>query len=1168
MYRTVKRFIVRRYIRGSAMKQLSVLLPGVCAIYLFAQAPTAELAGTVRDVTGAIIAGAAVTIVNEETGIKRGVTTDERGSYTVPLLPPGYYRTSIQRTGFRSVERKGLVLHVNETANVDYVLEVGSINETVTVMGEAPLLETSQSSQGSVIDNAQVVNLPLNMRDPFTLAALTPGVQPGGGFFTPRVFQEQAFQTNFSVNGGVSYQNDILLDGTSNTVPGHGQLAMTPSVDAIEEFKVESSNYSAEFGRSGGGIVNIVTKSGTNSLKGTVYEFLRNKALDANDFFSNRAGLKRPPFVFNQFGFTVGGPVLLPKVYDGHNRTFFFFAYEGARARRASFAAETVPTGTMRQGDFSDLKTADGQAISIYNPFSTRVAGSSYVRDPFPGNRIPATMLDRVAINASKYYPLPNQATTAVANNYLVNASQQNDLDTWQWRIDHNISANNRLFVRMSRDQMMDVEPNFYGNIANDSNTYSGSVQPDWHATISDTHNFGPRNLLDVRAGFARNGFDRRPISAGFDPTQLGFPALLARTAQVLYFPTIQPQGYSGIGARSNDLFFLGADTYSFLPQLTLIRGRHTIKLGADFRILRHNTFNAASPVGTYSFSKGFTQGPDPLRSTLTAGDAYASMLLGAMSGGTTQVKAYTSWETKYSAGYVQDDFRVNSRLTLNLGLRYDYETPRFERFNRLSWFDYNAPSPISQQVGIPNLRGGLAFAGVNGNPRGWNNPDRNNFAPRFGFAFQALKKTVIRGGYGISYLPGGTNDNGYGAGQDGFSVTSSLIASADGGLTPATLLSNSWENGISQPTNSSLGLMTLLGQNVRGDPRWVRIGYVQQWNLSLQREIPGHVLVETTYVGSRGVKIPVTFQLNQLPDEYLSLGPRLLDQVANPFHGLVSAGTLSLPSITRGQLLRPFPQFTAVSFNQNDAGSSTYHAFQARIEKRFAQGLTILASYTNSKLISDTDSLKSFVGNDFSPGNQDNNNLRLERAVAPQDVPQRLVVSYIYELPFGKGKPLLSSGRLANTVLGGWSVASITTLQSGRPLALSTATNNTNSYGGGSRPNNNGHSAYLDSSQRSLSLWFNTSVFSQQDPFTFGNTGRLLPDVREAGVRNFDFSMQKNFSVTERLRAQFRGEFFNIFNMPQFGRPGTVLGNPTFGVISSQANSPRQIQLGLKLLF
>ena len=1154
-----------RAVRFIGLLSLALLLP----LTSFAQAPTAELSGAVTDSTGAAVSGARITVTNEDTGIPTATRSNQLGLFTVPLLPPGHYRVLVQQSGFRSIERTGLTLHVDAKVDLALSLEIGAVNDTVTVTGEAPLLETSQSSQGAVIDNAKIVNLPLNLRDPFTLAALTPGVQPGGGFFIPRVFQEQAFQTDFSVNGGVSYQNDILLDGTSNTVTGHGQLAMTPSVDAIQEFKVETSNYSAEFGRSGGGIINIVTKSGTNELRGTVYEFLRNRDLDANDFFNNRAGIRRPPFVFNQYGFTVGGPVLIPKAYNGRNRTFFFFGFEGARARRASFNAESVPTAAMRQGDFSGLQTAAGQAISIFNPFSTRASGSGFVRDPFPGNVIPAAMQDRVALNVSKYYPLPNQTGALASNNYLVNASQRNDLDTLQWRIDHNISASNRLFVRMSHDKMTDVEPNYYGNIANDSNTYSGSTQPDWHASIGDTHAFGPGALLDLRAGYARNGFDRRPISAGFDPTQLGFPAGLARSAQVLYFPSFQPAGYSGVGARANDLFFLGADTYSFLPQVTLIRGRHAVKIGGDFRSLRHNTFNAAGPVGSYAFSRAFTQGPDPLRSTLTAGDAYASMLLGALSGGSAQVKAYTSWQTRYFAGYVQDDVKVSSRLTLNLGLRYDYETPRVERFNRLSWFNYDALNPIGPQVGLPGLKGGLEFAGVNGDPRGWNNPDRNNFAPRFGFAYRAAKNTVLRGGYGITYLPGGTNENGYGAGQEGFSVTSPLTNSVDGGLTPFTLLANSFAAGLIQPTGSAQGLVTELGQSVRGDPRWIRTGYMQQWNLNVQRELPGHILLEAAYVGSRGVKIPVSFQMDQLPDRYLALGSHLLDQVTNPFYGIVTAGTLSQPTVTRGQLLRPYPQFTGVSFAQNDAGSSIYHAFELRVEKRLSQGFSLLASYTKSKFISDTDSLKAFVGTDFSPGNQDNNNRRLERALAPQDVPQRLVVSYVYELPFGKGKALLNGGsRLVSGVVGGWTVTGISSFQSGRPLAITTSTNNTNSYGGGSRPNNSGQSAELSGSQRTLSRWFNTSVFTQPDPFTFGSTGRTLPDVREAGIANFDFSTQKNFNVTERLRVQFRGELFNIFNTPQFGRPGQSLGTPQFGVISNQANAPRQIQFGLKALF
>ncbi|MCC6539899.1 MAG: carboxypeptidase regulatory-like domain-containing protein, partial [Bryobacterales bacterium] len=637
-----------------------------CASLAFAQAPTAELTGTIRDASGAVVPHAQVAAANEDTGFKREATSNELGYYTVPLLPPGLYRMTVRKEGFRAVERKGLRLHVNDRVTLDYSLEVGAVAETLSVTAETPLLQVEQASRGALIDNAKIVNLPLNGRNPFSLAALAPGVQPGGGFFTARVFQEQVNQSNFVANGGASFQNDILLDGTSNVVAGHGQLAMTPSVDAIEEFKVQTSNYSAEYGRSGGGIINIVTKSGTNQFHGTAYEFLRNKVLDAGNFFNNSANIPRQPFVYNQYGFTAGGPAYIPKLYDGRNRTFFFVSYEGVKVRRSRFFSGTVPTEAMRRGDFNELRTATGQPILIYNPFSTRQQGAGYVRDLFPGNMIPASMRDPVAVNASKYIPLPNQQTPTVARNYIANASQANNLGMFQWRADHNFSSVNRMFVRLSYDKQEDNAPNFYGNIAGEPNTYSYSMQPDWHATVSDTHSFGPGTLLDVRAGFARNGFDRRPRSAGFDPTELGFPAALARTAQELYFPTFSVGNYSGVGARANDKFILGADTYSLVPQLTLIRGRHTMKIGGDFRALRHNTFNAASPVGTYNFSTAFTQGPDPLRSSLVAGDAYASMLVGATASASAAVRASISYQTVYAAGYFQDAIKVNSRLTLN----------------------------------------------------------------------------------------------------------------------------------------------------------------------------------------------------------------------------------------------------------------------------------------------------------------------------------------------------------------------------------------------------------------------------------------------------------------------------------------------------------------------
>jgi hypothetical protein len=805
--------------------------------------------------------------------------------------------------------------------------------------------------------------------------------------------------------------------------------------------------------------------------------------------------------------------------------------------------------------------------IVIYDPNSTRSVGTTNVRDPFPGNILPVDQLDRTAVAVSKYYPLPNQNTVLVSNNYITNQAEKDDLDTWQWRLDHNVNDNNRAFVRMSHDRLLIVAPNFYRNVAGEPSTYSGSTQPDWHATVGDTQNFGAHTLFDIRAGYARNGFLRVPTSLGFNPTQIGLPATLAEQAQILQFPNFNPTGYSGVGARQNDMFFLGADTYSLVPQLTHIHGRHTLKIGGDYRIYRHNTWNPSSPTGAFNFSAAFTQGPNPQVSTLTAGDAYASMLLGAMSGASAAVRAYQSFQTIYTAEYIQDDFKITSRLTVNLGLRYDYETPRTERFNRQTNFDYDAVNPAGAILGIANLKGGLVFDGVNGTPRGWNQPDRNNFAPRFGFAYHLTQNTAVRGGYGITYLPGGTTFNGYGAGQEGYSVTTSVPVSLNNGLTRFTTLSNSFADGLLQPAGSSLGLLTELGLSVRGDPRWIRTGYLQVWSFNIQRQLPGHLLLEAGYSGSHGVKIPASFQMDQLPDQYLSMGTALNKQVPNPFLGMVSSGTLSQPTVAVGQLLRPFPEFNGVSFNANDAGSSTYHSLQVRLEKRLSRGLTFLASYTWSKNLTDTDTIDSWIVGQFSAPMQDSNNRRLERSVATIDVPQRLVINYVYELPVGRGKPLLSVlPRIPNAIVGGWRVTGITTFQIGRPLAITTASNNTNSYGGGSRPNSNGQTAKL--SDPTINRWFNTSVFSQPAPYTFGDTARLLSDLREPGISSFDFTMQKNFPITERLRLQLRTEFFNIMNTPQFGRPGQVFGTAQFGVISTQMNNPRQIQFGMKLLW
>jgi hypothetical protein len=1130
---------------------------------LLGQVRTAQLTGSVLDQNAAVIAGAAIAVEHVGTGVIRESVSNDLGIFVLPNLEPGTYNITVTKEGFRASLRNGIVIHTGDQLRLEFGLELGAVSEQVTVQAEAALLQTAQASQSIVVENQKVVNLPLNGRSAMHLVALSPGITASRSFFSSRVEALQGNQSAFVVNGGASFSNDISIDGSTNMVAGHGQFAYTPSVDFIQEFKIQTTNYSAEYGRTGGGVISIATKSGTNELHGSLFHFHRNRALDANNFFNNRAGQGRAPYILNQYGGVIGGPVRLPK-YDGRNRSFFFFGLEDIKLRRGRNFVGTVPTPEQRAGDFSSTFANDGRQVVMFNPFTSRAQGSGFIRDPFPGNRIPASLQDPIARNLSTFFPAANlPGTRAGANNYIVNASEPNDMTILSGRIDHNFSERNNVFLRIGRDFVVYRPANFFNNLAT-SNSEGVAPQPSWHATLGNTHTFSPNLVMEIRYGFARFAQNRRSESDGLDFTFLGFSPNYQRTAQNFQFPTVNIAGLSQLGPCNCAFFLLGADTHSLVNRLTWVRGSHTIKTGVDLREYRHNSFLGAGG-GNFNATAAFTQGPNPLAGSVIAGSGYASFLLGTLASGTAGIRSHISYYTRYYAGYLQDDITVNRKLTLNIGLRYDYETPRMERHDRLSYFDPNAANPIGQRVGLPNLRGGIRFAGAGG-PRTWNDPDRNNFGPRFGFAYKALSRTVLRGGYGITYLPGGTNHNGFGAGQDGFSNNTPMVTTLNN-VNPETLLKDAFATGLIPASGSASGLETLLGLGIRGDLRNVRIGYMQQWSLNLQQELSRNFVAEIGYVGTRGIGLPMSFALNQLPEELLAQGAALLQQVPNPFAGSGAAGVLSRPTVARGQLLRPFPHFDGVTFNTREFGASTYHAMQMRLEKRFARGMSIQAAYTFAKLISDTDSRKGF--GDALANVQNSYNLRQERSLSPIDVSQRLAINYLLDLPFGTGRALWPGvGKVANAFIGGWSLSGIATFETGRPLALTTATNNTNSFGGGSRPNNNGSSAHLDSSQRSLDRWFNTGVFSQPDPFRFGNTGRTLPDVREPGLAVLNFNVLKQIPIRENINLQLRGEVFNLTNTPQFGTPGTVFGNPQFGIIGAQVNSPRQIQIGLKLIY
>ena len=1134
----------------------------MCAPLTLAQTTAAQLGGRITDQTGALVAGASVVVTNSDTGIKNETASNDQGNYTVPLLEPGTYQISINKSGFRPVTRSGVTLHVNQTARIDFSLELGTVTETVFVKDETPLLEATRASLGAVVENRNIVNLPLNGRNPFDLVFLTPGAQEYNRSNLPG---NSIPLTNFSINGGPAMANEVLLDGIPDTSPQFNQFTVIPSIDAVQEFKVQTNNMSAEFGRTTGGVVNVVMKSGSNSLHGTLYDFLRNNAFDANNFFNNATGQTKPVYRYNQFGGSVGGPI-------HKDKTFFFGNYEGLRRQNANTFLLTMPRNAQRVGDFSQMRAQNGQPIQIYDPMTSRqLADGSYLRDIFPNDQIPTSRINPISSKILGFWPAPNLPGNPITgiNNFISNAADVYGEDQFTIRIDHSISDNNRLFGRISWSGNTDHPPQVYGNIANPGAGLSRMRY--WNAALNDTHVFSPYTFATFRVGFTRLNDFGAPYSQGYNAAQLGFPAYFANAFPLSTFPSITVNNYTVTAGGATDSIgpVAGAsdnnisNSYTAQTDITNVRGKHVIKAGFEYRLFRLDGFRPSIP--TFTFTPNFTQGPDPTKGSPTAGDSFAGFLLGNPSAGNVITKPTQDTQTYYYAAFIQDDYKITKHLTLNLGLRFEIENLRTDRYNRLNYLDFNSPSPL-QVPGFPQLRGGYQFVGVNGNPREQADVDRS-FSPRFGFAYQFDPKMVVRGGYGIFVAPRtGWDFNKFG--QDGYSAQTSLVASIDG-ITPNVTLLNPYPNGFVQPSGSSLGMLTSVGAALSSIDRDQKSTYLQQWNFDIERTLPGDVVIDAAYAGSKGTHLVQGLEYDQLPDQYLSLGNKLIQRIPNPFLGLIPATqALGTPTITYGQLLRPYPQFTGFAAVGSTSGSSIYHSLQMRVEKRFAHGFNALVSYTNGKLIDDGSPGRNTTFGSV-PAYQDNNDRRLERSISSQEISQQLSIAYRYELPFGPGKAFFAgSNPMISRLIGGWQINGIHSFRTGMPLALTTAVNNTGSMGGGSRPNSTGKSAELSGpvSQR-LNRYFDTSQFTLPDAYTFGDVARTLPDVRGPGLIDFDFSLIKSTQIRERARLQFRAEAFNAFNHPNFGLPGTVAGSTSFGVINS-AGDARILQLALKLIF
>ena len=1143
---------------------------------VWAQTFYGSVVGTVNDSSGAAVAQAAVTLTNTGTADRRAGQTDGAGNYQFVNIPPGKYRVEIERPGFQRLVRDNVTVEVQSAVRIDAALQVGDVTQVIEVTGQTPLLQTENASLGQVVEARKVLEMPLNGRNVFSLVALVPGVVPGGQSSQTPTGTNPFAWANFQIGGGQANQSASYIDGAPNNSSYVNHTMLVPTQDAVQEFRVQTNNLGPEFGRLAGGVINLTTKSGTNNYHGSAYEYLRNRSLNANTFFNNRVGVRRPAFSQNQFGANIGGPVRKDK-------TFFFGSYEGFRLRQGQSYVYSVPTDPMRAGTFADFRNGAGAMIPVYDPLTTcgrlgnaacatNAAGGEVIsRLPFPGNVIPNNRIDPAARVLTNLWGRANSAGlpfTAV-NNFTANASVGGEQNQYNGRVDHTVSDKQRVFARFTYWSNLNLPIDPYNTkTCVDRCTEAMNTN---QAVLGDTYSLNPTTFLDVRLSFSRFHYDRTASTAGFDLTQLGWPAALNTAVAVRVQPIPIVTGYNGVFSTNGTGSTIVArnDVYSFSPNLTKIVGKHTLKFGGEWRRNTHNYYQQNNPSGSFNFDALMTS-VNPLAAAGT-GNGFASFLLGMGSGGGLTHNNFVAGQMIYRAYYAGDQMQIGSKLTLNFGLRLEQMGPWSERFDRLVVLLPNAANELSGRGGL-NFTGRFGLVNSPDSPSRNNNELRNVISPRLGLAYRLNNKTVIRTGYGVFFLP---NDVAFGTAPNGDisnAYTTPFLGTTDGNITPADRLSNPFPKGIVSAPGRSPDIQKLFyGQGVSApsytDPR----ANAQQWNFDVQREFFGGMAVDMAYAGSKGTHLPGPVQvLNQLPVEFLSQGATLLQQVPNPFLGQVQLGVLAQPNVARGQLLRPYPQYTGFNLVAPMNRNSIYHSAQLKVEKRFAQGASILVSYTFAKLISDTDTLTAWLEPGGGLGVQNWYNLRAERSVTLYDVPHRAVISFIYDLPFGKGKKFAANvGGAANRLIGGWGVNGITTFQSGNPLSMNMAVNTTNSQGGGQRPNSTGVSANMEGTAQSrLNKWFDTTAFTATPAFQFGNLARSLTDVRSHGIANHNFTIFKNTEINERFGLQFRTEIFNLFNRVQFGYPGTLLGNPQFGVISGQHNDPRLIQFALRLQF
>lgn len=1130
-----------------------------------AQEFRSTISGLVTDAQAGAIPGAKVSARQEQTGASFETVSGNDGRYTLPFLPPGDYVLAVEAQGFKRYNREGLRVSTNQRISLDVTMEVGTVSENITVSAEVPLLQTTTASSGQVIDTKVIENMPMNGRTPLVLAQLAFGVIPSSD---PRFYRpfDNAGPSGFSMGGAPSQTNELLIDGAPNTTK-NSRVAYNPPVDAVQEVKVETFNIDAAYGHTGGGTVNVVMKSGTNSLHGTAYEFNQISNLAANQFFNNATNQPKPLVRFNQFGATVGGPIWLPRVYDGRNRLFFFWGFEKIRDALPRPERTTVPTGPQRNGDFSALLPL-GAVYQIYDPLTGAAEGPRIRRAAFPNNVIPASRISPISRNYLQFFPAPNAVGGPNGQNNLFvgQAGERNAFHNVLGRMDVNVSDRHKLFFSIRNNERAGAGINALGyQVGQNPAAGRRFKRENWGTTLDDVFSFGPTTVLNTRLNWTRFVEGNTNLFPNFDITGLGLPSYIAAAARELTLPRVQflAGSYSGLGSEASQEDV--QDIFQIFTSVTRIVHSHTLKFGADLRYSRESSFNFLDSAGRYVFGSEWTRGPLDNAPAAPIGQDLASFLLGLPTAGQFDLNAHRTVSAPYWAVFVQDDWRARRDLTLNLGLRFERDVPASERFNRIvNGFDFTVANPIQAVASavydrnpIPEIAagqfrapGGLLFA--SGSNRRVFNTQPMYVSPRFGFSWnpQLLgAKTVLRGGTGIFLVSYGVPT----PQQPGFNQETLLVPTLDGFLTPAAAFSNPFPNGFDQPPGSSLGLRTFLGRAVRFYSPNLLNPYSFRWNLGIQRQFGSDVVLELGYIGNRGIHLEVNRERNFIPGNQLSTSPvrdqatinRLTSNVPNPFAGLIPRTGLNGALVQRQQLVRPFPHFTGVQEDSLNRGSSTFHMFAVRLEKRFSRGLTLLGNYQWSKLIEWRSHLNPF---------QD----ALEKRIAAEDRPQRLVVSASYELPFGRKRSFLKNlNPVLNHIVGGWVTNIIYTAQPGGPVTWG----NVIYLGGdlGWNPSNVDRS--FDTSR------FNT-IAAQQLDFNVRTFPTRFANLRADGVNNVDFSTLKNFDVKEKLTVQFRGEFFNFLNSPTFNAPQLNPTNSAFGRITGQANIARRTQLALRMIW